>query len=173
MHTKKISAILASAIITLSTGARISAQEYTIPDIDSDFKSYMDYRCITSELSPQYKLQQYAWTDENGLRRKDDYYLVALGTYYSDTIGDCFLITLDTGDSFKAMVGDVKDDKDTDSTNRYRPMEYGKGNIVEFIVDTKSLDSFTRKMGTVSVIEGFGGNIQSIESIDYEEGCKN
>ena len=31
------------------------------------FKTYMDYRCITDSASIQYQLQQQAWTDEQGL----------------------------------------------------------------------------------------------------------
>ena len=104
---------------------------FSVPeDIGTDFKAYMDYRCITNTKSPQYKLQKYAWTDEYGLRRFDVYYLVALGSYYSSTVGDCFKITLDTGESFECMVGDCKADCDTDSKHMYHPMKDGNGNII-------------------------------------------
>ena len=143
---------------------------FSVPeDIGTDFKAYMDYRCITNTKSPQYKLQKYAWTDEYGLRRYDDYYLVALGSYYSSTVGDCFKITLDTGESFECMVGDCKADCDTDSKHMYHPMKDGNGNVVEFIVDTKSLPKEVRKMGTVSAIDIFEGDIESIEKIEYVE----
>ncbi|MBO7453463.1 MAG: hypothetical protein J6U54_24280 [Clostridiales bacterium] len=147
-----------------------SALTFSVPeDISTDFKSYMDYRCITCETSPQYKLQQYAWTDENGLRKVDDYYLVAMGSYYSSTVGDCFKITLDTGETFNVMIGDCKADKDTDSQHMYHPMRDGGGNVLEFIVDTRKLPREVRLMGTVSSIDIFEGDIESIEQITYQE----
>lgn len=136
---------------------------FTVPDIDSDFKSYMDYRCITNTESAQYKLQQDCCTDENGLRVYDGCYAVALGTYYSSTVGDKFHITLDTGEEFDVIVGDVKADCDTDKTNRYVPIN---GNIIEFIVDTRKLPKDVRWMGTVSAIDIFEGSVESIEKLE-------
>lgn len=136
---------------------------FTVPDVDSDFKSYMDYRCITNTSSDQYKLQQKCYTDDNGLRVYDRYYAVALGTYYSSTIGDKFHITLDTGEEFDVIVGDVKADCDTDKTNRYVPVN---GNIIEFIVDTKKLPKDVRFMGTISALDDFEGSVTSIEKIE-------
>ena len=54
-------------------------EEMKIPNCDTSFKSYMDYRYITNKASDQYKLQLSAWTDNMGLRRVDDYYLVEIG----------------------------------------------------------------------------------------------
>lgn len=139
---------------------------FTVPDIDSNFKSYMDYRCITNTESAQYKLQQDCYTDENGLRVYDGYYVVALGTYYSSTIGDKFKITLDSGEELYCVVGDVKADCDTDKTNRYVPIN---GNIIEFIVDTRKLPKDVRFMGTVSALDDFEGSVESIEKIEEEK----
>ena len=139
---------------------------FTVPDIDSDFKSYMDYRCITNTESAQYELQQECYTDENGLRVYDGYYVVALGTYYSSTIGDKFKITLDSGEELYCVVGDVKADCDTDKTNRYVPIN---GNIIEFIVDTRKLPKDVRFMGTVSALDDFEGSVESIEKIEEEK----
>ena len=140
-----------------------STMIFSVPDIDSDFKSYMDYRCITDTRSAQYKLQQKCYTDDNGLRVYDGYYAVALGTYYSSTVGDKFHITLDTGEEFDVIVGDVKADCDTDNTNRYVPVN---GNIIEFIVDTRELPKEVRWMGTVSAIDIFEGSVESIEKLE-------
>ena len=140
-----------------------STMIFSVPDIDSDFKSYMDYRCITNTRSAQYKLQQKCYTDDNGLRVHDGYYVVALGTYYSSTVGDKFHVTLDTGEEFDVEVGDVKADCDTDKTNRYVPIN---GNIIEFIVDTKELPKEVRWMGTVSAIDIFEGSVESIEKLE-------
>lgn len=142
---------------------------FKVPAIDTDFKSYMDYRRITNTHTAQYKLQQEAVTDENGLRKKGDYYLIAVGTYYSDTIGDCFEITLDSGESFKAMVGDIKEDCYTDAKNMYYPRGNGSGEVVEFIVDTKELPRNARQLGTISAIPEFSGSVTKVEKIEYTE----
>lgn len=128
-------------------------------DSNNGFKSYMDYKMLTSKTSDQYAMQQDAWTDENGLRRYGDYYMVALGTYYAKSCGETFLITLDSGISFEAITGDIKDDKDTDSLHQHR-----NGCIVEFIVETKALSKTCRVMGDISHA-GFPGQIESIQRI--------
>jgi len=115
------------------------------------FKSYMDYRTITSKSSDQYKFQQECWTDEDGLRRYEHYYVVAMGTYYSSTVGDKFRIDLDNGNTIEVVIGDIKDDKHTESTNRFISHN---GNIVEFIVDSRKLSSLVKKMGDVSYVNG-------------------
>lgn len=137
--------------------------EYAIPSGNTSFKSYMDYRTITNRDSEQYALQEGCWTDDDGLRRYGDYYVVALGSYYADNIGDKFIITLEDGEEFAAIVGDFKADRHTDQTNRYTPMQNGGKNIIEFVVDTHTLDDTARQMGDISYIYGFGGNVRSIE----------
>lgn len=93
---KKIKTLICTAmsILTLSTCAAMpaSAVTYTsleVPNINSSFKTYMDYRTITNKSSAQYKLiQEWAWADCEGFLRcngerdlgiADDYYLIALG----------------------------------------------------------------------------------------------
>lgn len=139
--------------------------EYEVPKGDTAFKSYMSYKAITNTRSAQYKLQADCWTDDNGLRRYDDKYVVALGTYYADNIGDEFKITLDTGKTFRCVVGDFKADRHTDSKNQYTPME-GRKCVVEFVVDTPELNKKVKKMGDISYISGFDGNVEKIERIE-------
>ena len=147
-------------------GTRVgSAEESDFLDVPMDdesntgFKSWMDYRVLTAKSSIQYKLQQDAWTDEQGFRRYGDYYMVALGTYYSPTAGEIFRITLEDGSSFEAVNGDVKDDSDTDELHQHK-----EGNIVEFIVDTDAISWECSVMGDMSWA-GFHGKIKSIEHI--------
>jgi hypothetical protein len=140
-----------------------NAPEYAIPSGNTSFKSYMDYRAITNKNSAQWDLQTKCWTDKDGLRRKGDYYVVALGSYYADHIGDRFIVTLDTGVEIPVIVGDFKADKHTDATNRYTLTEDGRKNILEFVVDTQSLPEMARKMGDISYVGGFKGNVRSIE----------
>ena len=137
-----------------------------VPKGDTSFKSYMDYRCITNTRSPQYKLQGDCWTDSDGLRRCGDDYVIAVGSYYADHIGDRLEIRLDNGDEFTAVVGDFKADCHTDSTHRYYPMKDGKKNVIEFIVDTRSLDKTAKRMGDISYISGFDGDVTDVEKIE-------
>jgi hypothetical protein len=144
--------------------------KYELPDNDTDFKTYMSWRAITNTRSAQYKLQQEAWTDENGLRKVGDDYCIAVGTFYSRTVGERFKITLSSGTEFTAIVGDIKADRCTDSKNMYTPVynERGKiisANVIEFIVDTSSLPREVRRAGTVGALDGFAGNIKTIEKI--------
>lgn len=140
-----------------------SAPEFTVPTGDTSFKSYMDFRCITNKDSEQWALQEGCWTDDTGLRRYGDDYVIALGSYYASYIGERFTITLDSGETFTAVVGDFKADIHTDESNRYTPMSEGRKNIVEFVVDTNELDSTAKKMGDISYIDNFEGNVRSVE----------
>lgn len=126
---------------------------------NNGFKSYMDYRAITCPSSKQYEMQQEAWTDELGLRRYGDYYMVALGTFYAQSCGETFRITLDSGFSFDVITGDIKDDKHTDEKHQHR-----NGVIVEFVVDSKAISKTCRIMGDMSYA-GFSGKIESIQKL--------
>jgi hypothetical protein len=136
--------------------------EYEVPNQTcGSFKTYMDYRTITNRTSMQWALQQDAYTDEQGFRRYDGKYMIALGTYYSPSVGKEFRITLDSGVVVDAIVGDVKQDIHTDETNRFIPFN---GNIVEFIVDVQAMDALPKKLGDVSVL-GLDGSVIKIEEV--------
>ena len=83
-----------------------------------------------------------------------------MGTYYSNSVGDCFRIILDTGIEIDVIIGDIKQDIHTDSQNMYVPIN---GNVLEFIVDTGLLSPEVKKRGTVSYLEQFKGNIKEIK----------
>lgn len=134
--------------------------------VDFSFHSYMDYRKITHTNSKQYELQQKCWTDELGLRRCGTDYVVALGTYFSDNVGDRFKIYLDNGNSFYATVGDIKADSVTDELNAYVPMDNSIGNMVEFIIDDKAANTNMLMLGTVSYHDFFNGSVINIERIE-------
>lgn len=132
---------------------------------DSSFKAYMDYRCITDTNSVQYSLQQQAYTDERGFRRIGDDYCIALGTGITSGCGERFMISLDSGYSFTAIVSDVKADIHTDSTNCYAPRGENSGNIVEFIIDTDNADGYMLTCGSAGCFEDLSGNVVSITAI--------
>lgn len=137
-------------------------------NVRNEFKSFMDYRTITSRGSNQYKLQHMngTYTNEEGFRVHNGEYLVAVGSYYTNVIGTRLKVNLANGNSFYAVVGDQKSDAHTDAKHQHR-----NGNVVEFIVDQKNIPTMCKKMGDMSYAEGAGlkGKIASIEVLDRIE----
>ncbi|MCM1578415.1 MAG: hypothetical protein NC078_06425 [Ruminococcus sp.] len=166
MKARKITGFIiaagTAAMLAFPASASEAEESLPLPDVDTGFKTYMDYRAITNKRSAQYKLQQQAYTDEQGLRRIDDDVCVALGTGYASKCGERFEITLDSGNTFTAIVGDIKSDAHTDSTNRYVELSEGRGDMVEFIVDTKELDKKIRRMGSIGGYEEYSGSVTNI-----------
>lgn len=141
-----------------------SGQAYSVPSNGGRFKSYTNYQLL-SKKSPQWTKVQCnpnAYTDGNGLRKVGEYYCVAMGSYYSRTLGDLFEIRTENG-TFKVILCDFKSDKHTDSTHRYT----SRNNcVVEFYVNTSSLNRTAKRMGDISYIGGaFSGKIISITKI--------
>lgn len=142
-----------------------------VPDCDTSFKAYMDYTCITDDTTKQWEMQQTAYTDEYGLRKIGTDYCIAIGSYYSKTVGERFKITLDSDNEFTVIISDLKKDEHTDSSNRYSPVydengDFYSANIIEFIVDVEQLHSMVTTLGTISYYDEFEGNIVSIEKIN-------
>ena len=126
---------------------------------DSGFKSYMSYKAITSKSSPQYKLQQQAYTGEYGIRMVDDRYCIALGSYYTTNIGTRVDVVMENGSVLKCILSDQKDNKHTDSQN----IRAKDGSIVEFVVDKKLLHKSAKQMGDISYADAkFSGEISEI-----------
>lgn len=151
--------------------------EYTslgVPNINSSFKSWMSYKAVTNKNSPQYKfIHTWGWSDGQGFMRcsgesdlgvEQDYYLIALGSYYGTEIGTKYRITLDTGKIFYGALADCKDNKHTNSTNQYISHN---GNVVEFLVDTSKLNKDVKRMGSANVYMPLNGKIAKIEKMDF------
>lgn len=167
---KFFAAFIAASVITLNAadcGADNDApKSLPLPDVNTDFKTYMDYSAITDTDSVQYAMQQQAFTDSQGIRRIGSDVCVALGTGYADSCGERFEITLDTGSSFTAVVGDIKADCHTDPTNRYVELWEGHGDMVEFIVETDKLDKDVRIMGSIGEYSQYSGCVTAIVPLD-------
>lgn len=153
--------------------------EYTsfgVPCINSAFKAYLRYEKITDKTSAQYKfISEESYIDDEGFLRhsanddkgiKDDYYLIALGSYYGTEIGTKYRITTDTGNVFYGVLGDCKADEHTDNNNQYTIV--GTYNVVEFIVDANTLNKDVKYHGNANWYEPLSGNIVSIEKIDIK-----
>lgn len=131
----------------------------SVPQGNSSFKSYMDYKAITNTKSAQYKVNRASnvYTDSCGMRRvvvgqsanEDiDDFVVALGTFYGK-VGDRFSIQFSNGQTITAVMGDLKANKHTDSTNRYHLKDKS---VVEFIVENNRLNKLVKQMGDVSYL---------------------
>lgn len=135
-----------------------------VPDVPgTDFKTFMDYRAITDKTSGQYQLQQSAKTNEAGFRTYNGLPMIALGTYYVEKVSYTVRVHLDNGNTFSAVVGDIKDDAHTTETNQVMP----NGNVVEFIVDGDSIPAICWKTGDMSYAdEAYSGNVVGIEILE-------
>lgn len=116
----------------------------------SGVKSYMPYKAITSTGSPQYKLQQQAYTGTHGIRQVDGRYCVALGSFYTSKIGQKFDLVLENGTVIPCILADQKADKDTDRNNQ---ITSHNGCMSEFVVDSQALDRNAKRMGDISYCE--------------------
>lgn len=138
-----------------------------LPTLPTNIKNYTDYRHYNLWYTPHYRLQQVAYTDENGLRRFNDDYIVALGKFYSESIGDRFKVTLDTGREFTVIFGDGKAPIDCDENNMYTPCRNYDGercaNVLEFIIDSGVMAKEVYAYGSIDCIEEFKGNIAKME----------
>lgn len=124
---------------------------------DSTFKSWLDYRSITSRNSLQYKLQGLAETNSlTGIRMLENRYLVALTGIYGD-VGDKLDVKLESGVLLEVMIGDVK------SVGHDYCRSNNDGSIIEFIVDKNEIDDVVRVSGNFNKI--FKGKILEIRKV--------
>ena len=138
-----------------------------LPSLPTNVKLCTDYRSYNLWYTPHYRLQQAAYTDENGLRRYNDDYIVGLGKFYSETIGDRFKITLDTGSEFTVILGDGKTPIDCDENNMYTPCKDYNGNdcanVLEFIMDSDVMSDKVYAYGSIDCLDEFSGNVVRME----------
>ena len=133
--------------------------EKDVPSNNS-FKSYMDADTITSINTDQYKLKdKYVIDEQTGIWTVDERYCIAVGSYYTQSIGTYIDVVMENGNVLQCILGECKRNRDTDYTNRQNP----NGSVVEFIVNTSSIPSIVRKMGNCSyACEEMKGEIKSI-----------
>ena len=109
--------------------------EYGTPSNNS-FKSYMSLNTITDTSSPQYALKLASETDMNtGIQVINGRYLIAVGSGYCTQIGTYIDVVMENGSVVPCIMGDMKADEHTDSTNKQNK----NGSIIEFIVNPNYL----------------------------------
>jgi hypothetical protein len=141
------------------------ATSYTITGDEA--KTWMSYKTITCTTSKQYALQLRATTnEENGLRMLRGRYMVAIGTYFGCSVGQYIDVVLDDGEVLKCIVGDIKQNRHTDSQNIHGL----NGDTVEFIVSEKVLKDTTNVIGDVSYIsDTFDGKVVEVRVYNHVE----
>lgn len=124
-----------------------------------DFKSYMPYTAITNRASKQYKLQQKASTDSDGIRCLNSKPMVAVGTGWGLKVGDTALIVCENGNKFEVVIGDIKSNAHTGADNKTTA---SNGCRCEFIVDMKSLNTTVKSRGNVAALKKYSGYITNV-----------
>ena len=153
-----------TSVINVNSSPKFEeGEEVPLPQISTTPKLYTDYRFYNLPNTPHYRLQQVAWTDEDGLRRFNEDYIVGLGRFYSVDIGDRFRVTLETGSEFTIILGDGKAPCDCDENNQYTPCKNYSGedcaNVLEFIVDKNAMNPAVYGYGSIDCIDKFKGDI--------------
>lgn len=149
-----------AAVSTNNTNATV----FTIGSAgNSSRKCWMPHKSVNggsifSTGTPQWNLQQKAYTGAYGIRMVKGRYCIAMGSRFSSKIGTKIDIQLKNGKNLPCILGDQKANKDTDSTNSYD----GHGCYVEFIVDRSNLNSVAKQQGWVSKIPAFSGKIAKV-----------
>lgn len=111
-------------------------------------KTYEPYTTITSVNSWQYKLQQKAYTNEDGFRMINGRYMIATGSGVSHDIGRYIDIVLENGTVIPCVIGDAKDDARTDQ--EFHIMTKKSHCVSEFLVDTSVMNPDLQLSGNMS-----------------------
>ena len=120
--------------------------DFEIPTY-SGFKSYMDYRTVTTPTSAQYNLlNNYGYSD-GGFRKVDGRYCIAVGSYFNTSIGQYIDLILENGIVIKCIMGDLKANIHTEDNNIFTSANKC---CSEFIIDINTLDSYVAKTGNIS-----------------------
>lgn len=124
--------------------------DYQVPDY-SGFKSFMPYLkngdSIFKKDTKQDKLQKMAELGEYGTRKVDGRYCAALGSYFTEEIGQYFDLILENGTVIPCILGDAKDDRDTDKMHIFT---VESDCCSEFIVRIARLPANVRVKGDMS-----------------------
>ena len=138
-------------------------KEYSSPSSNT-FKSFEDADCISNstKLGQGRLKKKYHLDYSSGVWMVGDRYCIAIGSYYTKTIGKKIDIVLKHNNKthvLKCITADSKADKDTVSKHRI----HKDGSVVEFVVNTSSLPQKAKVMGDISYAgKKFKGKILKI-----------
>lgn len=129
----------------------------------STFKSYENYKNITNTSSPQYALQQEAYSGDYGIRMVGDRYCVAMGSHWAKKIGTKLDIYLESGELIKVILGDNKQDQ---HTLHDRKVGADNKDVLEFIVDVDQIPEKVKNCGSFNCI--FTGKVSAVIVVEEE-----
>lgn len=126
-------------------------EELEVPANNNEFKAQESFRVFDNPNTKQYQMQHSgnAWTDEDGFRRygEEGYYMVAMGSYYTQQCGTILRVTLSSGRQIEVITGDQKSDLHTDAKHQ---MCKRTDSILEFIVDLEQVCNKAKISGDMS-----------------------
>lgn len=134
---------------------------------ESRVKPYMDFRCVTSPESEQWKLlhSENCVSNGNGLMSVDGYYCVAMGQNFG-SIGDRFIAVLEKDNGERYEVGLIMADaKQTCHTRNCEGWVGVNGHVFEMVVDTELLHPTAKVMGDCNYVPELEGKVVDIRKL--------
>jgi hypothetical protein len=134
---------------------------------ESRVKPYMDFRCVTSPESEQWKLlhSENCVSVGNGLMSVDGYYCVAMGQNFG-SIGDRFIAVLEKNNGERYEVGLIMADaKQMCHTQNCEGWVGVNGHVFEMVVDTDVLNPTAKVMGDCNYIPELEGRVVEIRKL--------
>lgn len=134
---------------------------------ESRVKPYMDFRCVTSPESEQWKLlhSENCVSNGNGLMSVDGYYCVAMGQNFG-SIGDRFIAVLEKDNGERYEVGLIMADaKQMCHTRNCEGWVGVNGHVFEMVVDTDVLNPTAKVMGDCNYVPELEGKVVEIRKL--------
>lgn len=134
---------------------------------ESCVKPYMDFRCVTSPESEQWKLlhSENCVSVGNGLMSVDGYYCVAMGQNFG-SIGDRFIAVLEKNNGERYEVGLIMADaKQMCHTRNCEGWVGANGHVFEMVVDTELLNPSAKVMGDCNYVPELEGKVIEIRKL--------
>ena len=134
---------------------------------ESRVKPYMDFRCVTSPESEQWKLlhSENCVSAGNGLMSVDGYYCVAMGQNFG-SIGDRFIAVLEKDNGERYEVGLIMADAKQMCHTRNNEGWVGvNGHVFEMVVDTDVLNPTAKVMGDCNYVPELKGKVIDIRKL--------
>ena len=134
---------------------------------ESRVKPYMDFRCVTSPESEQWKLlhSENCVSNGNGLMSVDGYYCVAMGQNFG-SIGDRFIAVLEKNNGERYEVGLIMADaKQMCHTRNCEGWVGANGHVFEMIVYTNVLNPTAKVMGDCNYVPELEGRVVEIRKL--------
>lgn len=134
---------------------------------ESRVKPYMDFRCVTSPESEQWKLlhSENCVSVGNGLMSVDGYYCVAMGQNFG-SIGCRFIAVLEKDNGERYEVGLIMADaKQMCHTRNCEGWVGVNGHVFEMVVDTDVLNPTAKVMGDCNYVPELEGKVVDIRKL--------